>query len=175
MFEKCIKCQHLGNDCIPNIYTMSITEVRDWAKKLKEEKGWSNAYLAERSGVPKGTIDFNFCKAGGKCADVTYSTFAPMLCALLESDSTELPCERYIEERSAYDLSRLEAENSELRKHVEDLKEELDSRVSYFKEQMAWRKAVIKVLIGISCTMLLFILCELVIDWMDKGIGFFWR
>ena len=57
MYDKCVKCDHLGKDCIPNFYAMDIGEIRDFARKLKEEKGWSNAYLSEVSGVPKGKID----------------------------------------------------------------------------------------------------------------------
>lgn len=174
MYEKCIKCDHLGKECIPNLYIMSITEVRDWLKKVKEEKGWSNAHLAEESGIPKGTIDSNFSKKSGKISDVNYSTFAPVITALIGCDKA-LPCERQCADRLDIELKHLEAENLELKKNIDELKEELDSRISYFKEQMAWKTAVIKILIGISCTMMIFILCELVIDWMDKGMGFFWR
>lgn len=81
MYEKCLNCDRLGKDCIPNFYTMSVQEIRAWAKKMKEKKGWSNADLAKASGVPKGTIDSNLSKHARK--DVTYSTFAPILCALI--------------------------------------------------------------------------------------------
>ena len=70
MYEKCIDCDRLGKDCIPNLYIMTSDEIRDWARKRKEFLGWSNADLSEKSGVPKGTIDSNFSKNPDKNADV---------------------------------------------------------------------------------------------------------
>ena len=165
MYEKCIKCEHLGKDCIPNLYVMSITEIRDWARSIKEEKGWSNAHLAELSGVPKGTIDSNFSRHKEKCSDVNYSTFAPVLCALLECEKEEMPCSRFGDEYKE------ELKNEA----IEELKEEYEERVAYFKEQMAWRKHIIIFLIILSCVLISFISVELAIDWNNSGLGFFWR
>ena len=36
MYEKCVECDRLGKDCIPNLYIMSADEIRDWARKIKD-------------------------------------------------------------------------------------------------------------------------------------------
>lgn len=176
MYEKCIKCDRLGKDCIPNLYVMSVVEIRDWARKLKEAKGWTNAHLAEVSGVPKGTIDSNFSKRHGKCADVNYSTFAPVLCALLECEGSEMPCRNNND-----DVAHLLEENAELRKEIEEINQRYDAmkadynnRISYFKDHIRWKQKIIITLIIISCVLCAFILIGLAIDWQNNGLGFFW-
>ena len=177
MYEKCIKCDRLGKDCVPNLYVMSVVEIREWARKLKEEKGWSNAYLSEISGVPKGTIDSNFSKRGGKCADVNYTTFAPILCALIGCKEEMLICNSQLP-----DDATLEFKNQELSQKVKQLehdtetkKAEYEKRLSYLREQLEWRRRVIKFLMTVSCILITFILIELAIDWTNSGLGFFWR
>ena len=172
MYEKCVKCEHLGKDCIPNFYAMDIGEIRDFARKLKEEKGWSNAYLAEVSGVPKGTIDSNFSKNAGKAKDVNYSTFAPVLCALLGNCNAEMPC--HCDDNNII-MSLMK--NDRLKRQLDEMEEtktEYDERLRYFKEQMRWRKHVIVFLIATCCVLIAFIMAGIAIDWMNNGIGFLW-
>ena len=159
VFEKCIKCDRLGKDCVPNVFIMHMDEIREWARKLKAYKRMSNAELSKRSGVPKGTIDMHFSNKTPYSADVNYSTFAPILCALIGCDNHEMPCP---------------AERKE--------SEEENERIEYFKEQMritqktsAGRmKAVIilGVLFGIT---LILIILALLSDIRDPELGFLWR
>lgn len=184
MYEKCIECERLGKDCIPNLYVMSIVEVRDWARERKEFLGLSNAELSEMSGVPKGTIDSTFSKRTGKIADVTYSTFAPLLCALIGCTSKELPCfeitenDRHLSET----IEILESENEKLKERIceenrlyQQWGSEHIARIEYMKEQLKWRKQVIVILIIISCVLLMFVLAELCIDWSNRDFGMLWR
>lgn len=174
MYEKCIKCERLGKDCIPNLYNMSVEEIRVWAKKLKDEKGWSNADLAKASGVPKGTIDSSFSRKSKK--DVNYTTFAPILCALIDSDG-EMPCYngcdgfQEIEEENA----ALMAQVAKLQSHLEENKKDYEERIKYLKDQLRWKRQVVVVLIAVSCIMLTFVLAEVVMDWMNPNVGFFQR
>lgn len=178
MYEKCINCEHLGKDCIPNLYVMSVSDIKTWAKKLKDYKGWTNAHLAEVSGVPKGTIDCNF--SNKKTSDVNYSTFAPVICALIESDMEEMPCNI---KSSDYDdvmerISYLENENHMLTDKLNEMNnrnEDYENRINYFKEHIKYKQKIISILIIISCVLVSFILIEIVIDWCNSGIGFFWR
>ena len=176
MYEKCVKCDHLGKDCIPNLYAMNIGEIRDFARKLKEEKGWSNAHLAEVSGVPKGTIDSNFPK-NGKNSDVNNSTFSPILCALIGSNMQEMICNNFSESNKLLEekVILLERENEELNRIMEDTKKEYNSRIEYLKKHIKYKEKIIAVLIVISCILLVFIMFGIVVDWQYSDIGFFWR
>ena len=97
MYEKCIGCDRLGKDCIPNLYIMDVEEIREWAREQKEYKGLTNAELSELSGVPKGTIDHSFSVRVGKHVDMNYSTFAPLLRALIGAEAEEMPCKMHPE------------------------------------------------------------------------------
>lgn len=176
MYEKCIRCERLGKDCIPNLYVMTVTEVRDWARKLKKEKRWSNAHLSEVSGVPKGTIDSNFSKIGNT-SDVNYSTFSPILCALIGSDKHEMICNNFSESNKLLEekVILLEKENEELNRIMEDMKKEYSSRIEYLKKHIKYKEKIIAVLIAISCILIVFIMFGIVVDWQYSDIGFFWR
>lgn len=166
MYEKCLDCDRLGKDCIPNIYAMSVDEIRSWARKLKEKKGWTNSDLAKASGVPKGTIDSSFSKHGKK--DVNYSTFAPILCALIGGEK-EMLCYKTNE-------TEIEKENIILQNHVQDienLKAEYEKEIIYLKDQIQWKRKIIKIMIAISCILLFFVCAGLVVDWMNPNYGLF--
>lgn len=180
MFEKCITCDKLGKSCIPNLYRMSVEEIREWARLLKESKGWTNADLARASGVPKGTIDAQLSRKQGKVADVNYSTFAPLLCALLECDPDNLPCQ--LETNGS--TEQVEALEKSVRRYKEELeKTETHDResIDFLKEQLRLsqetaderKKAIVilGVLLGFTLTL---IIVALIIDRLNPDIGFFW-
>ena len=167
MYEKCLNCDRLGKDCITNFYTMSVQEIRAWAKKMKEKKGWSNADLAKASGVPKGTIDSSFSRHAGK--DVTYSTFAPILCALIGCEG-EMLC--FKDNARA---EKIEAENASLRAQMASMKEDYENRLAYFRDQLKWKKQVIIILITVSLILLAFVLIYAFIDLTHPDAGFFQR
>lgn len=176
MFEKCIDCDRIGKDCIPNLYVMSVEEIRDWTRKRKNYLGWSNSILSEVSGVPKGTIDCNFSKRPKKCHDVNYSTFAPVLCALIGSEIKE-PCCRSQECDTVY-LRQTEEENRNMKKtiaHAEQKISEYNARIEYLKDGLRWRRKLVIFLLFISFIQLVIILAELCIDWQYRDLGFFWR
>lgn len=190
MYEKCIKCDRLGKNCIPNIYTMSVSEMRVFARKLKEHKGWTNAQLAEKSGVPKGTVDANLAKKGAYNPDVTYSTFAPILCALLECELKEMPCPDIIEQQNKTienqdkAIEDLEKENSELKteienewnRHEENLnatKAEYQKNIDFLKTQLRERKSTIIVAFILLAVTVLTILGALLYDILNLQVGFF--
>lgn len=159
MYEKCIGCDRLGKDCIPNLYVMDVEEIREWARAQKEYKGLTNAELSALSGVPKGTIDHSFSARAGKHVDVNYSTIAPILCALIGADSQEMPC------------SVTEAKREE----NTDLEKEYVARIERMDALLKWRKQVIVFLIVLCCILLDFVLAGIVVDFLDSEIGFFWR
>lgn len=159
MYEKCIGCDRLGKDCIPNLYVMDVEEIREWARAQKEYKGLTNAELSELSGVPKGTIDHSFSARAGKRIDVNYSTFAPILCALIGAEKKEMLCCRQFErdEVSAVRIAEYEA------------------RIERTGALLKWRKQVIIFLIVMCSILICFILAGIVVDYMNENMGYFWR
>lgn len=156
MFDKCIGCERLGKDCIPNLYIMDMEEIREWARAQKEYIGLTNAELSIMSGVPKGTIDHSFSQ---RSKDMNYSTFAPVLCALIGADGKEMPCSRRVE-REEINAVRIA---------------EYEARIARVDALLKWRKQVIVFLIVLCCILIGFILAGIIVDYLDTNIGYFWR
>lgn len=150
MFEKCIRCERLGQDCVPNLMILSFSDLMSWCNKRQKDLGWTNNTLAEKSKVPIGTI--NRIKAGDY-ADCKYSTIRNILVALIGGISTEFPCkEKLVQElKMIDDTDRLAKENQELRcelrsldeKHRQDIRvirAEYQEQIGFLKEQLkAWQ------------------------------------
>lgn len=159
MFEKCIMCEHLGKDCIPNVCSMPLEDVNEWAIKLKAYRGITNAELSERSGVPKGTIDMHFSKKKNHYPDVNYSTFAPVFCALIGSQDMKCPKDK-------------------LDGNVEDVDpviRESQKKIDYLKKIAAWRLKAITILSFALGITLVTIIIALLIDKLNPDLGFIWR
>lgn len=158
MFEKCIKCERLGQDCVPNLMILSFADLISWCNKKQKDLGWTNLVLAEKSTVPIGTI--NRIKAGDY-ADCKYSTIRNLLVALIGGISTEFPCKEKLEHelkmldtfnQQAEKLAVVEAEKKELkallmqldeqhRKDVRAVREEYQEQIAFLKEQLkAWQR-----------------------------------
>ena len=180
MYEKCISCQHLGRDCIPNFYIMPLNDMRHFAKRRMTALGWKNADLSDESGVKEGTIKNTLSQ---KDRDVYYSTFAPMFCALIGCGNEETPCpEAAVEESKHLEIiERLEKEKQELEQRLEEVKKDADKQAEFMKDELRkvratsddrkkWRNIFcIVAFIAIAIIML-----EIVVDVLNKGVGFFW-
>lgn len=80
-FEKCLTCPSIkGKQCAgPNFMTAPTKEVVEWMVAFQKLNGITNTQWAEKSGVPKGTID------GLKYrTDVRHDTIYPLIKALIE-------------------------------------------------------------------------------------------
>lgn len=180
MYEKCINCKRLGKDCTPNFYTMPLNDMRLFAKRLMTAKGWKNADLAEESGVKEGTIKNTLSQ---RDRDVYYSTFAPMFCALVGSGNEETPCPEAAVEESKHleTIARLEKEKEELEKRLEEEKEAADRQADFLKDELKKEREVSKerkkwrdIFCIIALVALGIIVAALVVDFVDRTIGFFW-
>lgn len=149
MYEKCIKCDKLGKTCVPFFAAMTISELLEWCRLRKQYLRWSNAYLAEKSNVPKGTID---SKLSGKNGDITYSTLQPILCALLGFDGVEIPC----------------AESQD------GSKEERKETEEYLKRQIVIKRRAIIVLGVALSVFMLAVIALLLYDALNESVGIFW-
>lgn len=166
MYEKCLKCNHLGRDCFPNLYVMPVEDMREFAIKLKKERNLSNAKISKISGISKGTIDSSFSNKDG---DIHYTTFAPILCTLLQSDWEESPCPQFIvnSDKDNETIERLEKENAELKaKNIED--------TQYLKRAIKTKNTAIIILGTVLFIALVVIIAALAIDRYNSGLGFLW-
>ena len=164
MFEKCIKCNRLGDSCVPNLMLLNFSELIQWCTKRQKHLEWTNQILADKSKVPIGTI--NRIKAGDY-ADCKYSTIRNLLITLIGGTTDEFPCTDLVAkelqqmdqlEKQAAKLTVVEAENETLKarlqgvdkllqnieeQHRQDIriiKQEYQEQISFLKEELkAWR------------------------------------
>ena len=156
MFEKCIKCNRMGENCVPNLMLLPFPDLIQWCIKRQKYLGWSNQTLAENSRVPVGTI--NRIKSGED--DCKYSTIRSILITLIGGTTDEFACTEQVEkelrqverlERQAANLSAIEAENQRLKERLNQLdelhrndiriiREEYQERIVFLKDELkAWR------------------------------------
>lgn len=164
MFEKCIKCNRLGDSCVPNLMLLPFSELIQWCAKRQKHLEWTNQTLADKSKVPIGTI--NRIKAGDY-ADCKYSTIRNLLITLIGGITDEFPCTDLVEkelqqmeqlEKQAAKLTVVEAENEMLKarlqsvdkllqniegQHRQDIravKEEYQEQITSLKEELIARR-----------------------------------
>ena len=114
MYEKCIKCDRIGESCVPNIMLLPFPDLVQWCDKRQRHIGWTNQTLADKSRVPVGTI--SRIKAGDYL-DCKYSTIRNILLALIGGTTDEFPCNAQV----VLELQQLET----LEKECEELKAQL--------------------------------------------------
>ena len=164
MFEKCIKCNRIGESCVPNLMLLPFSELLQWWDKRQKHLGWTNKILEDKSKVPLGTI--NRIK-GGDYMDCKYSTIKNILIALIGGTTDEFSCTDQVEkelqqmeqlEKQAAKLSVVEAENEMLRNRLKDvdkilqniderhrqdirvIKQEYQEQVAFLRDELkAWR------------------------------------
>lgn len=157
MFDKCIKCNRMGESCVPNLMLLPFADLMQWCIKRQKYLEWSNQTLADKSNVPIGTI--NRIKAG-EYLDCRYSTIKNILITLIGGTTDEFSCTEQVEkelkqieqlESQAAKLSDTEAENEKLRnilsnideqhrKDIRIIREEYQEQISFLKDQLkAWQ------------------------------------
>lgn len=122
MFEKCIGCERIGQDCVPNLMRLPFPELLKWWDKRQKFLGWTNQKLSEESTIPLGTI--NRIKAGEN-DDCRYYTIRKILITLIGGIDGEFPCKEIMEQnlqhmehlkQQAARVVALEKENHDLKK-----------------------------------------------------------
>ena len=156
MFDNCIKCDRIGESCVPNLWLLPFPDLVQWCIKRQKHLGWTNQAWADRSSVPIGTI--NRIKAGD--TDCKYSTIRNLAITLIGGTTDEFSCTEQVEkelrqmeqlEQQASKLSAVEAENERLKEKLNKLdelhrndvrvvKEEYQEQITFLKEQLrAWQ------------------------------------
>lgn len=164
MFEKCIRCNRLGESCVPNLMILPFSDLLQWWDKRQKYLEWTNKTLEDKSKVPLGTI--NRIKSGDYM-DCKYSTIRSILIALIGGTTDEFPCTDLVEkelkqmeqlEKQAAKLSGVEAENEMLKNRLKDvdellknidqqhrqdirvIKQEYQEQVNFLRDELkAWR------------------------------------
>lgn len=157
MFEKCIKCDRLGESCVPNLMILPFSDLIQWCIKRQKYLEWTNQILADKSKVPIGTI--NRIKAGDYL-DCKYSTIRNLLIALIGGTTDEFPCTEQVEkdlkqlellEQQTAKLSAVEKENKALkarlnkideqhRKDMYEIRADYQEQLAFLKDELkAWR------------------------------------
>lgn len=157
MFEKCIKCNRMGESCVPNLMLLPFANLIQWIDKRQKHLEWSNQTLADKSNVPVGTI--KRIKAGDY-TDCKYSTMKSILIALIGGTTDEFACTEMVErelrhveqlEQQAAKLAAVEKENKELtaklaaideqhRQDIRAIRAEYQEQIAFLKEQLkAWQ------------------------------------
>ena len=157
MFDKCIPCQRLGENCVPNLWLLPFPELVKWCIKKQKHLGWSNQILADRSHTPVGTINRIWA---GEYLDCKFSTIKSVLIALIGGTTDEFSCSAQVEkelrqieqlEQQAAKLTTVEAENEMLKErlrkidelHRQDMRavrEEYLGQINFLMDELkAWR------------------------------------
>lgn len=156
MFDKCIKCPRLGENCVPNLMLLPFPELLQWWDKRQKYLGWTNQKLADNTKrIPVGTI--NRVKTSEE--DCKFSTMQSVLITLIGGTTDEFPCAEQVEkelrqmeqlERQAAKLTEVEAENAALKERLEaiDERHRQDIRAirAEYQEQITFLKEIVKTL-----------------------------
>lgn len=154
MFSACVKCERVGQDCVPNLMALPFADLLEWWKDRQRFLGWTNQILADKSNIPVGTI--NRIKAGED--DCRYSTMRAIIHTLLGGYSVEFPCQKKLDQEFEH-IALLEKQNAELLNKIEELttrlssiddvhrndirviKAEYTEEIAFLKEQLrAWQR-----------------------------------
>lgn len=157
MFDKCIKCNRIGESCVPNLMLLPFADLIQWIDKRQKYLGWSIQTLADKSNVPVGTIKRIKAK---EYTDCKYSTIKSILIALIGGTTDEFSCTEQVErelrnidqlEQQAARLAAAESENEKLksilrqideqhRNDIRTIKAEYLEQIAFLKEQLkAWQ------------------------------------
>lgn len=98
MFDKCVTCERIGQDCAPNLLSLSFQDLLSWWKKRQAYLRWTNQDLSDKSKIPVGTI--NRIKAGED--DARYSTMRSIIHALMGGHSVEFLCQKMMDREFAH-------------------------------------------------------------------------
>ena len=153
MFEKCIKCNRMGESCVPNLMLLPFGDLMQWCVKRQKFLEWTNQTLADKSKVPVGTI--TRIKAGEE--DCKYSTIRNILLALIGGTTDEFACTEQVEkelrqleqlEQQAAKLSTVEEENRALKERFtradELYRQELRAVKAEYQEEIAFLRDELK-------------------------------
>lgn len=130
-YNRCINCVNIGQKCDgPNFLAMSADRRSEWMRLRKEylhsqePDKWTNAYIADVSGVSKVTVSRIF---SGDTKDIRISTIESILKVLVNGSWGQYPCAMDVEVEQVDNPALLqraeaaEAECAQLRAMLESM------------------------------------------------------
>lgn len=189
--KNCKECTHPGRDCIPNLMILPPADMMAWCKARKETLHLSNEDIAERTNIPKSTVDRIFSP---KETDCRFTTMQPIIRTLAGCSEEELDCDAYkppseilLEQiRTKEEIIRaLEEETKRQDEHIKQLqataqadlqraKDEEAESLAYMKKKEKGHVRAIYILAIMLALMLMLTIAALVVDRLNPNIGFFW-
>ena len=199
-YNQCIDCGHIGKNCDgPNFLAMSTERWCEWCHLRKEYLGWTNAKIAEISGVSKISVDRIM---SSNVKDLRNTTMQAVTKALVNGTWGQYPCamEALSEKETVYVdnpvvveqckklQNALDSQTAEHRKEIADLLAREQRQKEFLRDQIAEkdkllaeryefikRKDRVTTLLGVLLAItLLIIITALIIDSLNPNIGFFW-
>lgn len=192
-YNQCITCPDIGVSCDgPNFLAMSPERRSEWARIRKEylhrqDQKWTNAYIAEASGVSKVTVDRFLA---GTAGDLRLSSIEAILKVLVNGSWGQYPCANPIENRTPEEqlreVRRLQGIIEDLRReHRENMahaNDDAEKKIYYLKHQVEKLEANLDVaqkkitlLVVALLALAALIVTALVIDRANPELGFIWR
>ena len=146
MREKCNNCVRPSKACISYLMTLTTREMLEWCRIWKDRLGMSNATLAAKSNVPKGTIDRILSLTKGELdkTDVKLVTVRPIICALTGCTLEELEtCDIANKDESAALIEK----NARMTEQLAEAKSIISvyrDQNAIYKKQIAYQGKLIK-------------------------------
>ena len=157
MNEKCKCCAHPSKGCIPFLMSLSTPELREWCRVWKERLKLSNAQLADKSGVPKGTVDRIM---GHGDVGISLTTIRLLISGLTGCSLAELAACTGENIEGAEELRQLREENQQLKHElaqIEKLERKHEAILDRIERHLATYKYIIIALLA-ACAALVFTL-----------------
>lgn len=191
MHLQCVTCPKLGISCDgPRFFAMPPQELISWCKERKKHLRYTNAKLAELSGVPQGTIDSLFANTH---TDFKFGTIRTILQVLVGADWSGDPCpapsssseeENAMRERIKQlenDMQRRDDkmqhfadENKFLKERIADESKSHRANHNFMREQLRSKDKTIFILSVLLSLALVVIIGALIVDRIDGSKGFIW-
>ena len=157
-YNMCIDCIHIGKDCDgANFLAMDTDRWCEWCHLRKEYLGWTNAHVAELSGIAKVSVDRIMA---GNVKDLRISTMQAVTKALVNGSWGQYPCAMASDQETVYvdnpdlvdKLNKADAECKRLQAVLDRINDErkadvaaahLDDKVKidFLKEQLHFQEA----------------------------------
>lgn len=132
MHLQCVNCPKLGISCDgPRFFAMPPQELISWCKERKKYLRYTNAKLAELSGMPQGTIDSLFANTH---ADFKFGTIRQILQALIGADWSSVPCSN---------IPSSSEEEKALREQIRQLESDMqrrDDKIQHYTDENKFLK-----------------------------------
>lgn len=146
MREKCNNCVRPSKACISYLMTLTTREMLEWCRIWKDRLGMSNATLAAKSNVPKGTIDRILSLTKGELdkTDVKLVTVRPIICALTGCTLEELETCDIVNKDESAALIEKNARMTEQLAEAKSIISVYRDQNAVYKKQIAYQGKLIK-------------------------------